>query len=284
ERRGAAGGRHRRQRQGGSRHGARVTGPRLRRAECRSRPAAGAAGPLPARRPDATRAGLRSPGGGVRRRPPRGDPLVGDPHRGSHLPREPRQHLQRLQRGERPGPAPDRLGVERDDARPAVRQSAAILRPDRRGAPAHRQLQLCAVEGADGGDGAADGALERHPDRGTALLQHHGDRALPDLPHLLGQPARPQVEPLGLCGRARRGAELPPRPGSADRGRGVVHHRRRRHRDAAPQPRSAGRGLPRSAPPRRDQRARDAAGDRQGARIARLRPGPLVARSRRRTL
>ena len=86
------------------------------------------------------------------------------------------------------------------------------------------------------------------PYRSAALLQHHGPRGLPDVPHVLGRPARAQVEPVGLHRPAGRGPVLPPGPGSRRRnrhGQPGLHHRGRRHGHEPPVGRTP---APRSSP------------------------------------
>ncbi len=60
-----------------------------------------------------------------------------------------------------------------------------------------------------------------------------------------------QVEPVELRRREPRRPERPPRARGRCPRRGRLHHRRRRHRDEAAEPRADGRGVPGRARPRR---------------------------------
>ena len=81
---------------------------------------------------------------------------------GPHLPHEHHEHLYGVRRGRAAGSQARRVGLERDDARPAVRD-AARLRAGRRGARAAPRVVLRALEGPRRGDGAPVPPLERIP-------------------------------------------------------------------------------------------------------------------------
>ena len=149
------------------------------------------AGAVPARRPDRRRPGAR---GGRRRRPhaaagggraPGRDPLAGARHPVRRLPQQHPLDARRLRRRRPARPRARRLGVQRDDARAAVR-AAARLRAGRRGARAPARVALRALEGARRGDGPPVQPLERDPVRRAPLLEHHGARRLRAVPVLLG--------------------------------------------------------------------------------------------------
>ena len=151
------------------------------------------------------------------RRPPGEHPGPGHRHPRGDVQRQHHDELQHLPRRRRPRPEQGGVGVKRDDAGPAVRPRPGAgtrrarrtpLRPGRRGTFPVPCDQLCPVEGRQRDHRGAGIPLVRHPVRGPAHLQHHGAPRLRALPRLLAGPALPQVEPVGLRRRPRRGRAL----------------------------------------------------------------------------
>ena len=98
-----------------------------------------------------------------------------------------------------------------------------------------------------------------------------------ELPWALGGPGPAPVEPVGLHRRAGRGGGLPAGPGGGRDRQLLVHHRRRRHRDAEAVRGTAQGGLPGRPAEARGAGARHAAGHRPGPRGARLRTPAFLA-------
>ena len=109
-------------------------------------------------------------------RAPRGDPVAGARDARSGVSHEHHEHARGVRRGRSPGAPARRVGIERDDARPAVR-TPARLRAGRRG-PHVPGDELRAVEGARRGDGPPVQPLERDAVHRAAVLEHHGSRRL----------------------------------------------------------------------------------------------------------
>ena len=148
-------------------------------------PARGPAGGVHPRRPHRPRRGDR--GADRHRRPvrrrrrggaPRGDPRTGPAHQRRDVRQQRAQHPPRVLRGPARGHPERRLGVQRDRARPAVRDAPAV-RPGRRGVRRPAGEHLLARQGRRGGDGPALRALGpvRQADR-PAVLQRDGRRGL----------------------------------------------------------------------------------------------------------
>ena len=102
-------------------------------------------------------------------------------HAGGHLQRQRHDELQRLPRCSKPRPAPGRVGVERDDARPPLRHAvpgnggtATAICPGRRGSLPGADEHIRALEGCERDDCRARGAVVRNTVRRAPLLQHHG--------------------------------------------------------------------------------------------------------------
>ena len=139
-----------------------------------------------------------------RRRPLRRDPGAGAATRGRDVSHQRAVDLQRLPGRGRPQHEARRLGVERDGPRAPVRHPAR-LRADRRIDRPAPGVVLLAVEARRRDDGDAVRPPQRDRFRRAAHLEHHGARGLRRLPVLLGRRPHPQVEPVGLRRRARRG-------------------------------------------------------------------------------
>ena len=121
--------------------------------------------------------------------------------RGRDLPDQRGLDLERLPGGGRAqGPA-GRLGVERDGARPAVRRPARV-RADRRDHRAPPRVVLRALEARRRDDGGPARPAQRDRLPGPAHLEHHGAGRLRAVPDVAGRPHDPEVEPVGLRGRA----------------------------------------------------------------------------------
>ena len=156
--------------------------------------------------------------------------------------------LQRLQRRDPGRRAQDRLGVERDGARAAVRRAAAV-RAGRRGVPAAPEQHVLAGQDARGGAGPPALPVAPRPvDDRAAVQQRHVPRGL----RASSRPSTPtrSLRKWNLWGYidARDGAQAVRRALEHDsRRRRRLHHRERRHRHVASERRAARRGVPRRA-------------------------------------
>ena len=161
----------------------------------------------------------------------------------------------------------------------ARRRSASRSTP-RRTTPRSTRSTSCArvllraLQGPRRGDGAPVSPLVRHPDPRPALLERHGGRRLPALPGLLGRTRSCASGTSGATSTSRTWPQSVRLALEADvAGARVLHHRRRRHGHEAPESRADGRGLPRSAGPRRRRWHRHPAQHRQGPARAGLLAG-----------
>src|SRR6185295_10736970 len=112
--------------------------------------------------------------------------------RGAHVSAQHILDLQRLSRRDAAWPAAGGVGLERDDARAAVRAPAAALRTNRRRASALSREQLRALEGAQRRDGPPVQPLERCAICGLAALKYYGAGRLSALSQLLGRSPQAQ--------------------------------------------------------------------------------------------
>ena len=123
----------------------------------------------------------------------------------------------------------DRVGVERDDARAAVRHGRRTTRRStRRTCYPETSYALSKVVGEElarasftAGAGSRSSGLRFS----NVMVRADYDAVR----RVAGRPARAQVEPVGLRRREPRRAERAPRPGGRHRRDRQLHHRRRRH-------------------------------------------------------
>ena len=233
------------------------------------------------RRPDRPRPGARRPGRCRRRRPPRRDPGAGAAAEGETF---------RIN-------ALSTYNVFAAAVAAGVRRVVWASWETVLGLPFDRppdfapidetidaaaRVLVRAVEARRRDDGRAVRPPERHRLRRAADLEHHGAGRLRGLPVVLGRPAAPELEPVGLRRRARRGAR---RRGWASRptstGRRICIVAAADTVMTQPSAELMAEVFPDVPAAPAGRGSRDAPVDRPGARAPRLRAGPPLGGPRR---